>query len=96
MAKIWPLPCKEVLISRLGGNTSIIPTDMDGTVHHPVVVFGQKQPIETIIILYGANTVHLQDGNVCLRGHRLVVETDVCEGRVYCLLVKIKDTVEDI
>lgn len=94
MPKVWPRPCREVLISRLGKEVSIIPTDEDGDVHHPVVNFGQEKPIEVILVTYGAHTMHIESGNVCFRGHRLVVETELVQGRMLCLVVKVKDTPE--
>lgn len=94
MSKIWQRPCREVLISKLGMDVSIIPTDMDGTVHHPVTKFGQEEPIEVIIVIQGANTMHIKDGNVCLRGYRLMVETETVLGNLMCLVVRVKDSPE--
>jgi hypothetical protein len=83
-------PSKELLISMLKGKPSIIPIDMDGTVHHPIKI-GSKDT-EVILVYYGATTAHLEEGNVCIRGHRLIADVSEEVGNMVCLVVKIKDT----
>jgi hypothetical protein len=80
---------KEVLISMIGGKPSITPVDMDGVTHHALGGFGK---IEAVLVNYGAITAHITDGNICIRGHRLIINTDLVQGRLMCLVVTVKDT----
>lgn len=80
---------REVLISRLNGEATITPVDLDGTVHH------QMEPsanIDVILVYFGALTSHITEGNVCIRGNRLVVDVSVEQGSAKCLVVKVTDT----
>ena len=84
----WERPMREVLISRLNGKADITPTDMDGDVHHSLT-----QPnIDVIIVYYGAITSLIGDGNICIRGNRLLIDVSVVNGRETCLVVKVIDT----
>ena len=85
----WKMPMKEVLISRMRKDASITPIDMDGTGHHSTA---PAQNIDTILVYYGAMTAHIKDGNVCIRGHRLIIDVDIVHGREKCLVVKVTDT----
>ena len=82
----WKAPMREVLISRIGGVTGITPTDMDGTVHHSMTL---AQDIELILVYWGATTAHIVDGNVCIRGHRLIIDVEIVQGK--CLVVNVWD-----
>ena len=84
----WERPMREVLISRLNGKSDITPTDMDGDVHHPLT----QPDIDVILVYYGAITSLIKDGNICIRGNRLIIEVDVVIGREKCLVVKVVDT----
>ena len=80
---------REVLISRLNGESVIIPVDLDGTTHHPIKFAAD---IEVILVYFGALTSLLTGGNVCIRGNRLIVEATVEQGNAKCLVVKVTDT----
>ena len=86
---LWKMLMKEVLISRMNGIPNITPTDMDGTVHHSMT---PAPDIDVILVYYGSITMHIVDGNVCFRGHRLRINVDIVRGRLNCLVVKITDT----
>lgn len=88
MLKSWPNPCREVLVCRMAKKASITPVDMDGCCHHAK----EYEGIETILVYFGAQTALLKDGNICFRGNRLVVATEVVKGRDVCLVVKVTDT----
>ena len=87
----WKQPVKEILISIHGkdGSVSLIPVDMDGTTHHSTA---PVEKADVILVYYGATTSHLVDGNVCIRGNRLIIEVDIEIGRLKCLVVKVTDT----
>ena len=89
----WKLLMKEVLISRLGGKSGIIPKDMSGTVHHEW--FPVYEDIELILVYYGAITSHIVDGNICIRGNRLIIDVDIVKGNKKCLVVKVTDSSGD-
>jgi hypothetical protein len=85
----WKLPMREILISRLNGKVELTPTDMDHTVHHSM---SPSTDAEVIIVYYGALTSLIVDGNVCIRGNRLIVEVDVVNGNRKCIVVHVADT----
>jgi hypothetical protein len=89
----WSFPVKEILISIFSdGSVSLIPVDMEGITHH------STSPIEkadAIVVYYGSVTSHIENGSICIRGYRLVVDVDVVIGRLKCLVVKVSDTSED-
>ena len=80
---------KEVLISRMNGIPNITPTDMDGTVHHSMT---PAPDIDMILVYYGSTTMYIVDGNVCFKGHQLIIDVDIVRGREKCLVVKVVDT----
>jgi len=87
------MPVKEILISIFkDGSVSLTPVDMDGTTHHSTA---PVEKVDAILVYYGAITSHVEDGNVCIRGHRLVIDVDVVIGRLKCLVVKVTDTSGD-
>ena len=89
----WKLPVKEILISIFkDGSVSLIPVDMDGTTHNSTA---PVEKVDCITVYYGAMTSHIEDGNVCIRGHRLIIDVDVVIGRLKCLVVKVTDTSGD-
>ena len=86
----WKLPCKEILISiDEDGSVSLIPVGMDGTTHHSTA---PTEHCDYILVYYGAMTSYLVDGNICLRGNRLIVDVNIMIGRLKCLVAKIRDT----
>jgi hypothetical protein len=86
----WKLPCKEILINIMpDGSVSIIPVDMDGTTHHSTA---PTEKVDVVLVYYGAMTSHLESGNVCIRGNRLIIDVDIVIGRLKCLVVKVSDT----
>jgi hypothetical protein len=80
---------REVLISRLNGEATITPVDLDGTVHHQTK---SSEDIDVILVYFGALTSLIKEGNVCIRGNRLVVDVSVEHGNSKCLIVKVTDT----
>ena len=87
---IWAFPMKEILISIFSdGAISLTPVDMDGTTHHPAA---PTDYVDAIIIYYGATTSYLENGNVCIKGNRLIVDVDIEIGRLKCMVVKVVDT----
>jgi hypothetical protein len=86
----WAFPVKEILISIFpDGSVSLIPVDMDGTTHHSTA---PTEKADAIIVYYGSITSHIENGNICIRGHRLIVDVDIVIGKLKCLVVKITDT----
>jgi len=98
---IWAFPMKEIFISIFpDGAVSLTPVDMDGTTHHPAA---PTDYVDAIIIYYGATASHLENGNVCIKGNRLIVDVDliidedlIIDGDsvmgLKCLVVKVIDT----
>ena len=86
----WAMLMKEILISINGkGAVSLIPVDMDGTTHHSSA---PTEYADCILVYHGSMTSHLENGNVCIRGHRLVIDVDIVIGRLKCVVVKVADT----
>lgn len=89
----WKLPCKEILISINGkGDVSLIPVDMSGETHHSIA---PTERVDCILVYYGAVTSHIENGNVCIRGHRLIIDVEIVIGRWKCLVVKVNETSGD-
>jgi hypothetical protein len=86
----WSFPVKEILISIFSdGSVSLIPVDMEGITHHST---SPTEKVDAIIVYYGSITSHIENGNICIRGYRLVVDVDIVIGRLKCLVVKVSDT----
>ena len=91
----WKLPCKEILISiNSKGDVSLIPVDMSGETHHSTCP-APRGSIDCILVYYGAVTSHLENGNVCIRGNRLIIDVEIVVGRLKCLVVKVNETSGD-
>ena len=86
----WKMPMKEVLISRLNGVADITPVDMDGTTHHSMTP-APAPDIDVVLVYYGATTAHIVNGNICIRGNRLILDVEIVKGREKCLVVKVVD-----
>jgi hypothetical protein len=85
----WAMKMKEVLIAIQSGNPTIIPTDMDGTVHHSAALNPQ---VDCILIYHNATTLRLVDGSVCFRGNRLEIDVEIVKGREKGLVVRVTET----